>query len=150
MILTASLSLATGVLLFLALRRRPEDAPVHFVCDQEGIYFPSSQAKTIFARGTETRWLHVPWHNVASIKTQLLLDETGNTKGLVFHLLATEPEHRQFLAEHAVRHDLGIRKSEAANVFAVGFTSFQNQHDEVLSRVRRFRSISPIGRVPSS
>jgi len=145
LLLTVLLCLATGMLLFLAVRRRAESASVHFVCDQEGIYFPSPRAKAIFARRTETRWLHVPWHNVANIKTQLLLDETGNTKGLVLYLLATEPEHRQFLAEHEVRHNLGVRQSETANVFAVGFANFLNQHDEILSRVRRFRSTSQTG-----
>ena len=146
--LTISLLLASCILVFLALRRRPESASVYFVCDQQGIYFPSLQAKAIIAGGKEHPWLHVPWHNVFDIKIQLGLDETGNTKELVLSVLATDPEHREFLAARAVRQDLGVHKPGPTNAVKIAFSNFFHQHDRVMSSVRRFQAAYSIGQVP--
>lgn len=138
--LTVTLWLASGILVLIALRRRTEGVSIYFVCDHEGIYFPSSRTLSVIARTKEVTWLHVPWPNISDIRIQLLLDETGNTKGIVFSVVATESEAREFLARHTMLKDPGAQKSGPAKSFLVGFSNFFHRHDEVMSILRRFQT----------
>ena len=141
--LAVTLWLASGILVLTGLRGRTEDVSIHFVCDHEGIYFPSSRTLSIVARTNEVPWLHVPWSNISGIRIQLLLDETGNTKGIVFNVVATESEEREFLARHTMIRDPGVRKPGPTKSILVGFSSFFHRHDEVMSILRRFQTTAP-------
>lgn len=137
--LTAALWLASGILIVIALRRRPEEASIYFVCDHGGIYFPSSRARSMFVWPNETPWLHVPWRNISDIRIQLLLDEAANRKGVVFSIAATVPEVREFLSRHGVFKTRNALTSGAVPRFLVGFSSLFHRHDEVTSHLGRFQ-----------
>jgi hypothetical protein len=145
--LTLTLWFASGILVLIALRRRPEAASIYFVCDHGGIYFPSFRAQSMIAWTNAVSWLHVSWHNISDIRIQLLLDETANTKGVVFSIVATESEVREFLARYTMLKCLGARKSSQAKSFLVGFSNFYNRHDEVMSILRRFQTTTPAARM---
>jgi len=138
--LTVTLWLASGILVVIALRRRPEAASIYFACDQEGIYFPSSRAKSIVTRTKDVPWLHVPWHNISDIRIQLLLDEAANRKGVVFSVAATSTEEREFLARHSVFKNREAQKSGSIKGFLVGFSNFFHRQDDVMFHLGRFQT----------
>jgi hypothetical protein len=146
--LALTLWLVAGILVLIALRRRTEGASIHFVCDHGGLYFPSFRAQSMIARPKSAPWLHVPWHNISDIRIQLLLDETGNTKGVVFTIVATESEVREFLARHTMLKNTGAQKSNQTKLLQVGFSTFHYRHDEVMSILRRFQTTTPVIRIP--
>ena len=82
-----------------------------------------------------------------SDKIQLVLDETGNTKELALSLLATDPDHRVFLATLTVLQDLGEQKPDPTNTVKIAFSNLFHQHDEVMSSVWRVQAAISIGRV---
>jgi hypothetical protein len=148
--LAALLWLASGILVLLGLRRRAEGDSIYFGCDQEGIYFPSSRALSIGRRAKEVPWLHVPWSNISDIRIQLLLDETGNSEGIVFSVAATESEAREFLARHTMIRDPRAKTPGPTNSFLVGFSSFFHRHDDVMAILKRFQPTAPFnGIVPA-
>jgi hypothetical protein len=138
--LTVIMWLAVGIAVFIALRRRTEEASIYFVCDREGIYFPASRARSIVARAKNVPWLHVPWHNISDIRVQLFLDETANTRGVMFFIVATESEEREFLARHAILKDPGVQKSIPGRVLLVGFSNFFFRYGEVMSILQHFQT----------
>jgi len=146
-LLEVFLWLASGILILIALRPRAEAASIHFVCDHGGIYFPSSRAQSIVAQPKNVPWLHVPWHNVSDIRIQLLLDETANTKGVVFSVVASASEEREFLARHRVRMDRGVPNSGFGKKCLVGFSNFFHRHHDVISHFERFQTTAPAVRV---
>ncbi len=93
--------------------------------------------------------MHVPWHNVSDIRIQLLLDETANTKGVVFSIVANAAEEREFLARHRARIDRAAQKSSSERKVFVGFSNFFHSHDVVISNLGRLRAIAPAARVQS-
>jgi hypothetical protein len=116
-----------GLAILFALRRTP--AAVHYACDQQGVYFPSRQvAKSRAAQ--PRRWLLVRWPNISSISVQLLLEESGNAKGVTFRLRASEAEQREYFSGTAM---LKVGKENNAGGHAdilVGFPSlFQSPHE---------------------
>ena len=141
--LAAMLWLASGILLLLGLRRRTEGDSIYFVCDQEGVFFPSSRALSIGRRTKEVPWLNVPWSNISDIRIQLLLDETGNTEGIVFSVVATDAEAHEFLARHSMIRDPREKASGPTNSFLVGFSSFFHRHDDVMAILKRFQPTAP-------
>ena len=146
-LLTMMLCLASYIFILLALRRRPEAASIYFVCDHEGIYFPSSQARSVFAKTKNVRWLQVPWHNVSDVRIQLLLDETANTKGVVFSIVASASEEHEFLARHSARVCRGGPKSGFGKQCFVGFSNFFCRHVDVISNIERFHTSTPAARI---
>jgi len=148
--LTALLWLASGSLILIALRPRSEAASIYFVCDHEGIYFPSSRAQSVVAPRTDIPWLYVPWRNISDIRIQLLLDETANTKGVVFAVVASAAEEREFLTRHRVRLDRGAPESGFGKKYFVGFSNFFHRHKDVISNIERFQTTAPAARVQPS
>jgi hypothetical protein len=137
------LYIAAGLLVLLPLSRRRMDSSIHFVCDHDGIYFPSTRPPSAFSREKESRWLHVPWKNVSDIKTQLFLDETANTTGVVFSVVATEHERHEFLFRHSTAGHAGSPKHEQANSYLLGFSEICYPHNEIVSKLRYFQTSSP-------
>ena len=147
-LVTALLWLASGSLILIELRPRSEAASIYFVCDHEGIYFPSSRAHSVVAPRTDVPWLHVPWHHISDIRIQLLLDETANTKGVVFSIVASTAEEREFLARHRVRMGHGGQRPGFGKAYFVGFSNFFHRHCDVISNIERFQTTTPAARVP--
>jgi len=140
---TVTLWVASGILVAIALRRRPEEASIYFVCDHDGIYFPSSRARSIAVRPNDIPWLHVPWRNISDIRIQLLLDEAANRKGVVFSIAATASEEREFLSRHSVFNTRRALASRSVTGFLVGFSNFFHRHNEVMTRLGRFQTTTP-------
>ena len=146
-LLTVLLWLASGLLILIALRPRPDAAFICFVCDHGGIYFPSSRARAILARSKDVPWLHVPWHNVSDMRIQLLLDETANTMGVVFSVAASPAEEREFLTQHSLRICREAPRSDLGKQYIVGFANYSHGHSDVISSIQRFHTRAPAARV---
>lgn len=146
-LLAALLWLASGILILIALRPRTDAASIYFVCDHGGIYFPSSRAHSIVAQTKDVPWLHVPWHNISDLRIQLLLDETANTKGVVFSVVASAPEEREFLTRHRVRIDREKPNPGSGKKYFVGFSNFFHRRNDVISTIERFRTSNRAARV---
>ena len=146
-LLTVLLWLASGLLILIALRPRPDAAFICFVCDHGGIYFPSSRARAILARSKDVPWLHVPWHNVSDMRIQLLLDETANTMGVVFSVAASPAEEREFLTQHSLSICREAPRSDLGKQCIVGFANYSHGHSDVISSIQRFHTRAPAARV---
>jgi len=140
--LAIALWLLSGILVLTALRRRTWCTSIHFICDHGGIYFPSSRAQSLVAPPSDVRWLHVPWRNISEVRIQLLLDETANTQGIAFVVVASESEGREFLARHTMLKHVRPQSPTAAKSFLVGFSNISHQQDRVISILKRFQTTS--------
>lgn len=138
--LTIALWLASGILGLFSLYRRSKKLPPHFACDHQGLYFPTYKAPLTISSRKEDQWLYIPWHNISDIKVHLLFDESATTKGVVFSVVATELERREFLGRHAILHASRASESNASKTFLVGFSSLFHRNHEVVYLLSRFRS----------
>ena len=131
---------ACALLALAALRPTTNETAIYFVCNHQGIYFPSVNTQSLLGRVKDRRWLHVPWHNVSDVKIQLLLDESANTKGIAFSILATESEGHDFLTWHTMHKNPEVPKTDSMQSFRVGFSSVFHRHDRVIATLLRFQS----------
>jgi hypothetical protein len=137
------LYISSGLLVLPVLSQRNMNSSVHFICDHGGIYFPSTRASSTFSCEKEYRWLHVPWKNVTDIKIQLFLDETANTRGVVFSVVATESERHEFLSRYSTASHAGSPKHDHPNSYLLGFSDIFHQHSKIISKLRYFQTSLP-------
>lgn len=94
LLLALPLWIASALAMLVALWLSP--AAIHFVSDSQGIYFPSRPSAGLRGPARPQTWLFVPWSNIAAIRVQLLLDESGSTKGVAFRVRASEQQRLYF------------------------------------------------------
>ena len=126
--------ITSGLGLVAALRQA--SGTIHFASDSLGVYFPSRQRLVMVRPATPQRWLFVPWSNVSSIGVQLLLDESGSSKGVTFSLCASAEERRVYFPGAATR---GVEARSPAGGLAlirVGYPGASGSPDKVVVLLR--------------
>lgn len=142
--LTQALFLFSVISILVAISPRSEWSSVYFICNNDGVYFPSSKAQTIFTREKNVPWLLVPWRNISDIRNQLVLDEAANTQGIVFSIATTLEEKREFLSRLTISRYLIAQRTVPDNSFLVGFTSIFHRPDEVVSVLDYYRTAGSV------
>jgi hypothetical protein len=143
-ILTQVLFLISVVLILTALSPRSEWSAVYFICDQNGLYFPSGKAQFMFARDKDTPWLFVPWANISDIRNQMVLDEAANKQGFALAIIATADERREFLSRLTISRHLIAKRSLPKNTCQIGFASFFHDPDDVVKLLNRYRASNTV------
>ena len=116
-----------GLAILFALR--PTPAAIQYACDRQGVYFPSRKMARSKAAQPST-WLLVRWPNISSISVQLLLEESGNAKGVTFRLRASEAEQREYFSGTAMLKYSKEAHGGGHGDILVGFPSlFQSPHE---------------------
>ncbi|MFZ4539839.1 hypothetical protein [Propionivibrio sp.] len=135
-----------GVAILFAIR--PSPASIYYASDPKGVYFPSRQRSGFFGPARPQTWLLVPWSNITRICVQLLLNETGNTKGVTFCLRVSEEDWRVYFSgtamlKHGEKHSVGEHQS-----LLVGFPGeFKSPH-EIASLLRSYQCQKTESRPP--
>ncbi|MBL8415244.1 MAG: hypothetical protein JNM42_12475 [Propionivibrio sp.] len=132
--------IVSGLAILAAMR--PARATIYYASDALGIYFPERKWSGISGFAGPQTWLLVPWSNISSISVQVLLDESGNTKGVTFCLRASDEDQRLYFARTAMlKHEHLPPVGDRASIL-VGFPSAFKSPYDIAALLRSFQSRS--------
>lgn len=138
--------LASGLAALAAIGQSP--GQIHFVCAAKGVFFPARSRAAIAGQALPHRWLFIPWSNISTIGVQLLLDESGSRKGVVFSVRASDEERRVYFPGAAMP-SLDAR-SQAGNraLIRVGYAGVSRSPQRIAALLRRLQARSTSGGAP--
>ncbi|MFZ4539128.1 hypothetical protein [Propionivibrio sp.] len=131
--------IASGLAILGAIMLSPDS--IHYASDPQGVYFPSRERSGIFGPSRPQTWLFVPWSNITSLCASLLLNESGNTKGVIFSLRASEEERRVYFTGTTMpTHDKGLLIGDRSTIL-VGFPSAFKSPYKIAELLHSFRRL---------
>lgn len=135
--------LASGLTALVAIRQVP--GQIHFACAATGIFFPARQRVAISGQALPHSWLFVPWSKISGISVQLLLDESGRRKGVVFCVCASDEERRLYFAGAAMP-SLDVRRPAGdCALIRVGYPGVLRSLYRIAALLRRLQARSITG-----
>ena len=150
---TPSISFAKTLLLWAAsglailLVVRPMRGSISFACDLKGAYFPSRIGLKDLASSMPQKWLLVPWSNVFAINVQLVPDESGVKKLVMFRLRANDDERQVFFSGASTLNlETGVSIGKRSS-FVVSYPSAFKSPYKIVAILSKFLRRETIGSI---